>query len=51
MERAFSSIAEGNATFMDLIKGPNKITREELRRLIAKRPSLWGRYAKFLETL
>lgn len=36
--------------FMEMTKGDNAITKEELRALIANRPSLWNRYAAFLDT-
>lgn len=36
--------------FMEMTKGEDAITKEELRNLIANRPSLWNRYAAFLDT-
>lgn len=42
--------AECNQVFMEMIKGEHAITKKELRALIAKRPSLWGRYSAYLET-
>ncbi|MBC8737147.1 hypothetical protein F6X40_10040 [Paraburkholderia sp. UCT31] len=42
-------IADGNATFLDLVR--DGMTREELATNIARRPSLWGRFANWLEVL
>jgi hypothetical protein len=42
-------IADGNNAFMELVRGGLK--REELERLIAKRPSLWSRFSNWLDKL
>jgi hypothetical protein len=41
-------VSAGDQTMMDLLFGPNPITDDELRKLIAKRPSVYGRYANYL---
>jgi hypothetical protein len=46
---AFKMIAECNSLFMEMLKGPNPLTKAEIRKLIAKRPELWGRFSKFAE--
>jgi hypothetical protein len=40
--------SDGIPTMMDLLFGPNPITDDELRKLIAKRPEVYGRYASYL---
>jgi hypothetical protein len=47
--KAHRDIADCDATFMELIRGG--LTRDELARLIAKRPALWSRYSAYLKTL
>lgn len=42
-------IGETNAVFMALVS--DGLTREELARNIGRRPTLWGRYAGFMEQL
>ena len=43
---------EMHATFMDLVNcKANPLTREDLEKNIERRPSLWARYAGFLDTL
>lgn len=42
-------IAECNQMFLQLVR--DGLTREELEKLIAKRPSLWGKYEGFLSRL
>jgi hypothetical protein len=42
-------IARGNETFLQMFK--EGLTREELEALIKKRPSLWGRYERWLKIL
>ena len=42
-------IAEANETFLELFN--DGMTREELARNIERRPSLWGRYANWLDIL
>ena len=43
------AIAGVNETFMDLVR--DGMTREELSKNIARRPSLWSRFSNFLEVL
>lgn len=51
-EIARRKIADANATFMELANHPtNPMTREDLAANIKRRPSLWGRFAGFLNTL
>lgn len=49
-ELARRNIADGNNTFMEMLNSGNRITKRELRVLIAKRPALWSRFAGYLET-
>ena len=42
---AFRRQAESNETFLELLP---TLRRSELERLIARRPSLWGRFAGYL---
>lgn len=37
--------------FMDMLKGPNPLTKAELEALIAKRPEVYGRFANWLRVL
>ena len=46
---AFKQIAECNLLFMEIMTGPNPLTKDELRKLIAHRPSLWSRFHKWAE--
>jgi ribosomal protein S10 len=46
---AFKQIAECNDLFMALLKGPNPLTKAEIKLLVLRRPALWGRYRKFAE--
>jgi hypothetical protein len=41
-------IAECNELFLELAKD---MTKSELQKLIEKRPSLWGKYANWLNVL
>ena len=43
-------IAAADVTFQEMLKSGNPITKKELRELIKKRPSVWGRYSAYLET-
>jgi hypothetical protein len=45
---AEAAIASKDRVMLDLLFGPNPITDEELRALIAKRPAVYGRYAAYL---
>ena len=50
-DRFFTShsvVSGANETALNLLFGPNPITDDELRRLIAKRPHVWGKYAGYL---
>lgn len=42
-------IAESALLFSDFVK--DGLTRNELERLIERRPALWGRYSNWLEVL
>lgn len=46
----FKKVAEGNELFMEFVRN-GEMTRETLEKLIKRRPSLWGRFAGFLNTL
>lgn len=47
--RAHRQIADGNETFMELVR--DGMTREDLRDCIERRPSHWKRFEGFLKTL
>jgi len=42
-------IAEGNRQFLEFVKD-GTMDKVTLRRLIAKRPALWGRFANWLDS-
>jgi len=44
-------MADANETMMDLMYGPNPITRDELVALIRKRPEVYRKYASHLKNL
>lgn len=44
---ATARIAERDELFMEMIRGPNPLTPEEIDRLIERDPARYGRYAKF----
>jgi len=46
--RAHDNIAGGNEVMLELLFGANPITDDELRKLIAKRPERYGRFAGYL---
>ena len=47
-----NTISDMDKTFNDLITHPtHPLTKNELERLIEKRPSIWQRYSSFLKTL
>lgn len=49
---ASRAAGDRDATFMELVRHPtNPLTREDLAANIARRPSLWSRYAGFLDSL
>ena len=45
---AHDNIADGNNTMLDLLFGINPISDDELRKLIAKRPERYGRFAGYI---
>jgi len=47
--QAGKRLANGNNAFLEAAK--DGLTRQELEKLIERRPSVWGRYANWLETL
>lgn len=52
---ASRKLADANETFLFLVTksedNPDPMTKEELERLIERRPALWGRYANWLDKL
>lgn len=42
--------ADINIAFMEMLASDNPITKRELRRLIERRPELWGRFSSYLST-
>lgn len=45
-------IAERDKLFMELVNDPyNPMTKKDLKTLIRKRPNVYGKYVKFLDTL
>lgn len=48
-ERARANMAGGNEVFLFLVR--DGMTAEELRRHIARRPALWGRFAAWVDYL
>lgn len=36
-------------TFNEIMTGPNPLTKEEIRRLIKKRPNVWGIFQRWVE--
>jgi hypothetical protein len=51
MDQEFRVLAEANETFLELVSGSEPLRADELRRLVEKRPSLWGRYASWVEKM
>lgn len=49
--QAQKQAAECDQVFIDMMKGPNPITKAELQRNIEKRPALWKRYESWLDKL
>ncbi len=45
---AHDNIAGGNEAMLDLLFGSNPITDDELRKLIEKRPNVYGRFSGYL---
>jgi hypothetical protein len=45
---AHAKSAGADETMLNLLYGPNPITDDELRKLIAKRPHVYGKYASYL---
>ena len=51
MERgAWYHIVDANNTFMDIMSGPNPLTKEEIRKLAKKNPRLWNRFLGFAQS-
>ena len=48
LQMAQARSARADQTMLDLLFGRNPITDDELRKLIAKRPEVYGRYAVYL---
>ena len=48
MNTSFNSVY---VAFMDIMDGPNPLTSDEIRTLIAKRPGLYGGLVKYAENL
>jgi len=46
--RAHDNVAGVNEVMLDLLYGSNPITDDELRRLIEKRPHVYGRFSGYL---
>ena len=45
-------ISDGHSAFMEMITHPtNPLTSNDLRKLIAKRPELYGKYSGFIDNL
>ena len=36
-------------TFNEIMTGPNPLTKEEIKRLIARRPEVWGIFHRWVE--
>lgn len=49
-ELARRKLADGNLAMLDMLFGVNPITDAELRKLIEKRPAIYGRFAGYLGT-
>jgi len=50
MERSASSrIASICKTFNTIMTGPNPLTKEEIRKLIEKRPEVWGIFRAWVD--
>ena len=47
--QAVAKAAAANLTFLQFVK--DGMTREDLQKLINKRPSLWGRFSVWLDKL
>jgi hypothetical protein len=41
-------VSAGNTTMLDLLFGTNPISDDELRRLVEKRPNIYGKFAGYL---
>lgn len=46
--RAHRQVCDQNEVMLDLLYGPNPLTDDELRRLIAKDPHRYGRFEGYL---
>lgn len=54
--KEFWQSAEGrafqiNRTFLDMQASDHPLTAEEIRKLAAKRPEIWGRFLKYAENM
>ena len=50
--KAHRHLADANHTFMDMVNSEgNPLTSAELRRLIARFPQRWARFANWVKTL
>jgi hypothetical protein len=47
LKEAQSRLTKQYETLMELITGPNPITKGELRKLIQKRPEVWAKFAAY----
>lgn len=41
-------LGRADRTFMEIMNGPNPLSKEELRHLVETRGGIWRRYEKFL---
>lgn len=46
---SFAQIIERCKTFDTLMKGPDPLSQEELKKLIEQRPELWGSFRSWLK--
>lgn len=46
-EAARRQVADGNSLFMEVQRGANPLSPEEIDRLVDLRPERWGRFAGF----
>ncbi len=50
MEETRADSAQANDLFLEIMRGPAPITREEWVKMNAKHPLLWGRYSRWFST-
>lgn len=51
-QNSFHRMVEAYLTFCEIQKGPNPLTKDDVRKLIARRPEVWGSFSflrKFAE--